>query len=103
MRALFLDFDTDGSFDLGMKEFGKALTALGVRREKEVTEALFDELDYNGNYRIGFAEFKAWLVAGEKATEAFESRLAETVTAQDFDTDGDGVLEVQEMAKLDSL
>jgi Ca2+-binding EF-hand superfamily protein len=78
VRTLFLDFDTDGSFDLGMKEFGHALTALGVRREKEVTEALFDELDYNGNYRIGFAEFKAWLVSGRDADINFEARLGES-------------------------
>ena len=62
------------SFAISATEFGDGLRELGYDAPPALVEALFDELDDDHSFKIGFHEFKTWLFASE---EQFEAQLAD--------------------------
>lgn len=73
-KAIFTIFDTDGSFAIGTREFAAGLDAMGIRRSKDLTKAIFDELDDDDTHLLTFGEFKTWLFASE---DEFARQLAD--------------------------
>ena len=73
-ESIFRSFDGNGSFAISAGEFGDGLKQLGFDAPKEVIEAIFDELDDDDSFKIGFQEFKTWLYGSD---ELFEAQLAD--------------------------
>ena len=72
VQNMFRAWDANGSFHVTYNEFADALAALGFSSKKELTRAIFDELDDDASFTLGFREFKAWLFSSD---EEFERRL----------------------------
>lgn len=72
VQNMFRAWDANGSFHITYNEFADALAALGFSSKKELTRAIFDELDDDASFTLGFREFKAWLFSSD---EEFERRL----------------------------
>lgn len=58
---VFKSFDADGSMEISLKEMRQGLSAMGYEGPKEVLEGIFDAIDEDATYKIGFSEFKAWI------------------------------------------
>ena len=71
-ESLFKSWDGNGSYAVSSNEFGDGLRALGFDAPNKVIEALFDELDDDDSFKIGFSEFKTWLFGSD---ELFEAQL----------------------------
>lgn len=62
---VFRSFDSDGSMEISLKEMRQGLASLGYAAPSNaVLEAIFDEIDEDATYKIGFVEFKTWLQRG---------------------------------------
>lgn len=73
-ESIFRAWDGNGSFAISAGEFGEGLQQLGFEAPKEVIQAIFDELDDDDSFKIGFHEFKTWLYGSD---ELFEAQLAD--------------------------
>ena len=57
-------WDPNRSYEISQTEFRKALHAHGFDAPKDLTQALFDELDSDGTYKLDYKELQAWLDDG---------------------------------------
>ena len=55
---------TDNSLEVSQKELAAGLKKLGYDAPEELLSSVFDLIDEDATYRIGFGELKAWLMAG---------------------------------------
>ena len=71
-ESIFRAMDDNGTYSVSAKEFGKGLRTLGYDAPMILVDKLFDELDDDDSYKLGFSEFKTWLFADD---ELFEAQL----------------------------
>ena len=60
---IFDTWDANGSRTISEAEFERGLHALGYVPPPLLVRAIFDAIDADATFRIGFAELHAWLVA----------------------------------------
>ena len=72
---LFRDWDEDGNGGVNAKEFRKALAALGYNAPKRECDALFKELDLDGDGFLDFQELKAALKQHVRASHSSSKPL----------------------------
>ena len=68
-----------------------ALGEVGLPQTGQYVEQLLKQYDGNGDKRIDFAEFKAYVVAKEKRVQHAFSQI---------DTDGSGAISIEELVRL---
>ena len=122
MGEIFMQFDTDGDGVLDASEFQRALRAIGLEKregdKKDLDAFTFKQMDTNGDGKLSIEEFDANLplalrakieakladgwVFDEEKWKASQERHAQWNMAKvfaKFDTDGDGVLDLDEFQR----
>ena len=59
---MFQEFDADGNGVLTPREFGQALSRVGIKLSKEDFDVLVGDLDKNGDGYIEFGEFSSGVI-----------------------------------------
>ena len=69
-ERIFRAMDNNSSYAINSTEFGAGLRMLGYEAPVELIQALFDELDDDDSYKIGYKEFKTWIQGDDAQFEA---------------------------------
>ncbi|XP_070208674.1 calmodulin-beta-like isoform X2 [Littorina saxatilis] len=98
IRELFRTFDKNHDNTISASELGKVLRCLGMNVTEQDVQSIMKELDKNGNGKIEYKEFKAFMQEEmRKAEEPAEQEKAIRMAFRVFDTNGDGFIDVQEL------
>jgi Ca2+-binding EF-hand superfamily protein len=73
VMRIFRRLDADRSMEISQKELTKGLQQLGYDGPSHVIEAVFDVIDEDATYKIGFGEFKTWLLDGSSKEASKEA------------------------------
>ncbi|CAE7487765.1 CML12 [Symbiodinium natans] len=109
LREVFRRFDKDGNGNLDLEEMSRVFRVLSPSFNIKEIKELLHELDTGGDQRVSRPEFMAWIrKGGERAIYVKKAILANTglrweqrirQTFDKYDTDGEGCLDMQELAK----
>ena len=62
VMKIFRRLDVDNSLEVSQKELAEGLRRLGYDAPNSMVQAVFDIIDEDATYRIGFGELKQWLM-----------------------------------------
>ncbi|XP_059174804.1 calmodulin-beta-like [Physella acuta] len=99
IRELFRIFDKNHDNTISSSELGKMLTCMGMEISEEEVSTLMKELDKNGNGKIEYREFKAFMQDEIRRSEEspLEQEKAIRMAFKVFDQNGDGVIDEAEL------
>ncbi|XP_055871353.1 neo-calmodulin-like isoform X2 [Biomphalaria glabrata] len=99
IKELFRIFDKNHDNTISSSELGKMLTCMGMEVSEEEVETLMKELDKNGNGKIEYREFKAFMQDEMRRSEENpeEQEKAIRMAFKVFDQNGDGVIDAAEL------
>ncbi|XP_076437535.1 neo-calmodulin-like isoform X3 [Babylonia areolata] len=98
IRELFRTFDKNHDNTICANELGKVLRCLGMNVSEEDVQVIVKQLDKNGNGKIEYKEFKAFMQDQmRKAENPAEQEKAIRMAFRVFDQNGDGFIDVQEL------
>ena len=122
LGPVFKQFDTSGDGFLDIGELKRAFRAIGLEKRTgvkfELDKKTFDAFDTNGDGKVSLAEFETnihpktraaiekqlvagWVFDADKwaASQERHSKIDMAKVYKQFDTDGDGVLDIREMQR----
>jgi len=122
MKELFAQFDTDGDGTMDIGEFQRAFRAIGLKKRDgskyEVDQEMFNSFDSNGDGKISLQEFEdnvkprtrakleemvnaGWKFDAElwAASQARHAKWDMSKVFKQFDTNGDGELDMDEFKR----
>ncbi|CAL1543767.1 unnamed protein product [Lymnaea stagnalis] len=99
IKELFRIFDKNHDNTISSSELGKMLTCMGMEVSEEEVGTLMKELDKNGNGKIEYREFKAFMQDEMRRSEESprEQEKAIRMAFKVFDQNGDGVIDATEL------
>ncbi|KAH9513637.1 putative N-acetyltransferase 8B, partial [Bulinus truncatus] len=99
IKELFRIFDKNHDNTISSSELGKMLTCMGMQVSDEEVGTLLKELDKNGNGKIEYREFKAFMLDEMRRSEEspLEQEKAIRLAFKVFDQNGDGVIDASEL------
>ncbi|KAL8619257.1 hypothetical protein ACOMHN_056901 [Nucella lapillus] len=98
IRELFRTFDKNHDNTISANELGKVLRCLGMNVAEQDVQTIMKELDKNGNGKIEYKEFKAFMQDQmRRAEEPAEQEKAIRMAFRVFDQNGDGFIDVEEL------
>ncbi|XP_012944996.2 neo-calmodulin, partial [Aplysia californica] len=99
IRELFRIFDKNHDNTISSSELGKMLRCMGMEVSEAEVATIMKELDKNGNGKIEYREFKAFMQEEMRRSEESpqEQERAIRMAFKVFDQNGDGVIDAREL------
>ncbi|XP_062567333.1 calmodulin-A-like isoform X1 [Saccostrea cucullata] len=98
IKSLFKTFDKNNDKYISSEELGKAMRFLGLNVTKADVKEAMKVLDKNGNGRVEFAEFSAFMKKELEKNQAGSDQESSIRAAfKIFDRDGNGVIDAKEL------
>jgi len=99
IRELFRLFDKNKDNTISGSELGKMLHCMGMSVSQSEIANIMKDLDKNGNGKIEYREFKAFMMEEMKKSEESpqEQENAIRMAFKVFDSNGDGVIDAGEL------
>ena len=77
LKALFAEFDLDGSGELDREEIAALTEKMGTRFNDEELDEAMQDMDADGSGEVDFEEFQAWFEASKASGSNFSKMISE--------------------------